>query len=78
MFHLRVDELFDAGKIYPEFDDVIDVYNRALEFGWTLFVQTMPILDQISARAQDDSQATYYNATQNNLLGDRRNFRRES
>ena len=64
-------------SIYPVFDEVIDVYNRALEFGWVLFTQTMPILDKITPRPQDPALATYYNATQNVLLGERRDFRRQ-
>jgi methionyl-tRNA formyltransferase len=63
-------------SIYPEFDEVIDVLRRALEYGWTLFEQTAPILDSIEARPQDDAQATYYSAAENDLLGDRRGFRR--
>jgi methionyl-tRNA formyltransferase len=63
-------------SIYPNFDEVRDVYNRALEYGWTLFEQTMPILDRISARPQNDAQASYYSADQNELLGDRRGFTR--
>jgi methionyl-tRNA formyltransferase len=65
-------------SIYPEFDEVIDVYNRSLEYGWVLFTQTIPILDKIRPRPQDDAIATYYNATQNALLGERRNFRKET
>ncbi|HEO70715.1 MAG TPA: formyl transferase [Candidatus Hydrogenedentes bacterium] len=61
-------------SIYPDVDEVITVYRRALEFGWLLFQQTMPLLDQIAPRPQDDSQATYYNAKQNDLLGERRHF----
>jgi methionyl-tRNA formyltransferase len=60
--------------IYPEFDEVITVYNRAQEFGWTLLEQTMPILDKIQAKPQDHAVATYYNKEQNALLGDRRSF----
>ena len=63
-------------SIYPEFDEVEDVYARALEYGWTLFQQTMPILDRIEARPQDESQATHYTAAQNEELGDRRGFSR--
>jgi len=64
-------------SIYPEFDEVIDVYNRAIEYGWTLFQQTMPLVGKIRARQQQESQATYYNSAQNHLLGERRNFRRQ-
>jgi methionyl-tRNA formyltransferase len=64
-------------SIYPEFDEVIDVYTRALEYGWVLFQQTMPILDRITPRPQDESVATYYNAGDNASLGDRRDFTRQ-
>ena len=63
-------------SIYPDFDEVVDVYHRALRFGWLLFQDTMPVLDQIKAQPQDDSAATYYAAKQNDLLGDRRGFTR--
>lgn len=65
-------------SIYPEFDEVIDVYQRALEYGWVLFQQTMPNLNRIVPRLQDDAAATYYNATQNDQLGDRRDFTRHA
>lgn len=61
-------------SIYPEFDEVITVYKRAQEYGWTLFQQTMPILDQIKAQPQDDSKALYYDSSKNDLLGERRFF----
>jgi methionyl-tRNA formyltransferase len=63
-------------SIYPEFDEVIDVYRRSLTFGWTLFEQTMPLLDAIEARPQDDSLATYFTAEDQARLGDRRDFTR--
>ncbi len=63
-------------SIYPERDEVEDVYARALAYGWTLFEQTMPILDRIEATPQDEALATYYSAAQNELLGERRSFTR--
>ena len=60
--------------IYPEFDEVRDVYARALAFAWTLFEETMPILDMIEPVPQDKSQATYYGAADRHRLGDRRSF----
>lgn len=63
-------------SIYPEFDEVIDVYRRALDYGWTLFEQTMPILDSIDARPQDESEATYFSAKDQARLGERRDFTR--
>lgn len=64
-------------SVYPEFDEVGAVYHRALEFGWTLFTQTMPMLDKIIAAPQDESKALYYDSTKNDLLGERRFFTRE-
>jgi methionyl-tRNA formyltransferase len=63
-------------SIYPEFDEVEDVYQRALEFGWVLFEQTIPILDRIRAYAQDETIATLYSRKDDVRLGDRRCFRR--
>jgi len=63
-------------SIYPEFDEVVDVYNRALEYGWTLFSQTMPNLDRIEATPQDESAASYYSTADNDALGERRGFTR--
>jgi len=64
-------------SIYPELDEVVDVYRRALEYGWALFEQTMPILDRIEPVAQDETQATYYSRKEDELLGERRSFTRE-
>ena len=61
-------------SIYPEFDEVRDVLNRSVEYGWTLLLQTLPLLDQIKARPQVEPEALYYNSKQNALLGERRNF----
>jgi methionyl-tRNA formyltransferase len=63
-------------SIYPDLDEVKDVYARSLEYGWLLFTETMPLLDRITPRPQDHAQATYYNLGQNALLGDRRGFTR--
>ena len=53
-----------------------DVYARALEYGYMLFTQTMPMVDDITPRPQDDAQATYYSTSDNARLGDRRSFTR--
>jgi methionyl-tRNA formyltransferase len=63
-------------SIYPDVDEVRDVYNRALEYGWVLFQQTMPLLNKVEAVPQDEDGATYYNRKQDALLGDRRGFTR--
>lgn len=64
-------------SIYPEFDEVIDVYNRALAYAWVLFCQTMPLLDKIAPRPQDECLASYFDAKQNNLLHERRGFTKQ-
>jgi methionyl-tRNA formyltransferase len=64
-------------SIYPEIDEVRDVYARALAYGWTLFEQTMPLLERIAPRHQDDTLATYYSSAENHLLGERRSFTRQ-
>jgi len=62
--------------IFPEFDEVIDVYGRAVEYGWTLFHQTISVLDRIQPVPQDDTAATYFRQKDDELLGDRRYFTR--
>ncbi len=64
-------------SIYPAFDEVVDVYHRALEYGWVLFQQTMPLLDRIKPEPQDSSLATYYSANENYKLGDRQGWTRQ-
>jgi methionyl-tRNA formyltransferase len=61
-------------SIYPESDEVLDVYNRSLEFSYALFAQTMPILDRIQARPQNESDATYYCRADDSRLDERRGF----
>lgn len=63
-------------SIHPEVEEVVDVYQRALRYAWLLFQDTMPILEGIVARAQDEGQALYYSRRQDPLLGERAGFRR--
>jgi methionyl-tRNA formyltransferase len=63
-------------SIYPKFDEVVDVYKRSIEYGWTLFQQTIPLLDKIAARPQNESQASYYSKLDNPRLGERSSFTR--
>jgi len=64
-------------SIYPELDEVEDVYGRALRYGFALFEETMPLLDGIVARPQAHARATYYSSGDNQRLGERRHFTRE-
>ncbi len=63
-------------SIYPELDEVIDVYDRALAYGWTLFEQTMPLLERIEPQPQDEQKATYFSHADDPLLEERRGFTR--
>jgi len=64
-------------SIYPEFDEVVDVYKRSLEYGWVLFQQTIPLLDRIKARRQEHREASYYSKLDDPRLGERSNFTRQ-
>lgn len=63
-------------SIYPEIDEVIDVYRRSMEYGWTLFRETVPLLDRIQPREQEHTMASYYSKLDNPRLGERAGFRR--
>ena len=65
-------------SIYPDVGEVIDVYRRALSYGYVLFEQTMPILARISARDQENAAATYYTREDQQQLGERRDSTRET
>jgi len=64
-------------SIYPELDEVHDVYARSLEYGWTVFTQTMPLLHRITPAPQNHAEAAYYVAPRNAGLGERRSFTRQ-
>lgn len=63
-------------SIWPDRDEVMDVYRRALAFGWLLFEETAASLDELPAAPQDEAQATYYATADNERLGERRFFTR--
>lgn len=83
--HQIIDRV-DAGPIiaqikYPidsEKDEVVDVYNRALDYGWQLFVETMPTLDKIKPKAQDEALSSYYSQKDTPALSERKDFKRSS
>ena len=61
--------------IWPDIDEVEDVYRRSLAFGWTLLEQTLPIIDHIEAVPQTGDPLIYYK-TDAIMLGDRAGWRR--
>ena len=64
--------------IYPEIEEVIDVYNKSLEYGWLLFLDVMSKYEYVikNTVAQDENLSTYYSNHDINKLGDRSNFYR--
>ena len=76
----------DDGPIYGQInfpidherDEVIDVYQKCLQFGEDLFLNTIASIDIIEPKPQDSSISSYYSKKDSNLLGDRGNFRRSN
>lgn len=79
--HEGIDDGDILGKvtypIYPEVEEVEDVYKKALDYGWLLFKDVCGKLDYAldNAKKQPDS-FSYYSNKENHLLGDRSDFRR--
>ena len=64
-------------SIYPDFEEVTDVYNKALDYAYTLFTKTIPIVDRIKPRPQNEEEIIYHSSKDNCLLGERRYFTKE-
>lgn len=63
--------------IYPEIEEVEDVYQKALKYGWLLFKDVASKLDYALEHATPQTKKfKYYSSKENNLLGDRQDFRR--
>jgi methionyl-tRNA formyltransferase len=62
--------------INPVVDEVIDVYERCMNFGWKLFKEMMPNLWTITPRPQDPTRARYYSRAAFSQLADRSFFTR--
>lgn len=58
-------------SIYPELEEVFDVYQRSLKYAWILFLQTIPYIWSIKPIQQDHSLATYFSLKEDSMLGDR-------
>lgn len=82
----EVDERLDTGpivaqarfSIFPAVDEVRDVYRRAIHAAEGILRHTLPIVDQIKARPQVESNAHYYSGKDIPLLGNRSNWTRET
>ena len=64
-------------SIYPDFEEVRDVYKKAIRYGYTLLENTIPILDEITPRPQDERDVIYHSSKDNHLLKERRFFTKE-
>jgi methionyl-tRNA formyltransferase len=60
-------------SIYPESDEVVDVYRRALAYGWQAFLDTIERIDDIVPVAQG-ADVIYHSHADDHLLDERRGF----
>tara|TARA_R110001583_G_C5658661_1_gene409449 strand:- start:2908 stop:3534 length:627 start_codon:yes stop_codon:yes gene_type:complete len=79
--HEGIDDGDILGKVtyplYPEVEEVEDVYQKALDYGWLLFKDVASKLDYALENATPQSgEHSYYSNRDNDLLGDRGDFRR--
>ncbi|GAA1034323.1 MULTISPECIES: formyltransferase family protein [Amycolatopsis] len=81
-----VDDGIDSGailgetlfSIWPDVDEVRDVWQRAIGHGRRLLTDTLPRLDRITPRPQDPALATTHYSRDNHLLGERSDWTRAS
>ncbi|OXM44800.1 formyltransferase family protein [Amycolatopsis alba] len=74
-----IDEGIDSGpilaevvfSIWPDIDEVADVWDRAMDHGRRLITDTLPRLDTLTPRTQDEASATTHYRSDSHLLGDR-------
>ncbi|GAA1500784.1 hypothetical protein GCM10009760_62830 [Kitasatospora kazusensis] len=67
-----------AFSIWPDIDEVQDVWARAMNYGHMLISDTLPRLDRITPRAQDASLAVTHYSRHNDELHDRSNWTRNT
>ncbi len=65
-------------SIYPEIDEVEDVYKRSLKYAYLLFTETIVLINRINPYKQDAARSLYYSKSKNRLLGSRKGFTRKS
>ncbi|MFD5426365.1 formyltransferase family protein [Streptomyces sp. NPDC127084] len=79
-----IDEGIDSGpvlaealfSIWPETDEVADVWNRAMRHGRILISEALPRLDRITPRPQDEDLAVTHYLRDNDRLGERSDWTR--
>lgn len=63
--------------VYPDIEEVEDVYEKALQYGWLLFTDVMSKFDYIAKNARPQTgEASYYTLKDVDRLGDRKAIRR--
>lgn len=63
-------------SVYPDIDEVGDVYGRAIRAAEGILRDVLPIVEQIKAVPQDESRACYYSAKDMPRLGERADWTR--
>lgn len=63
-------------SIWPDVDEVRDVWLRAVHAGEGILRSVLPIVDRLKAVPQDESRAAYYNTADMALLGERADWTR--
>lgn len=62
--------------IYPDVEEVEDVYEKSKKYGWDLFQEVFPHINSITPYQQNHKEATYYSNETIKNLGDRSDFKR--
>ncbi|MDT3395125.1 formyltransferase family protein [Streptomyces sp. B1866] len=65
-------------SIWPDTDEVRDVWQRSMRHGRLLITDTLPRLDHIVPRPQNESHAKTHRSRDNHKLGDRGDWTRET
>lgn len=63
-------------SIWPEVDEVRDVWERSMRYGKLLLSDTLPRLDRVVPREQDAARAVTYYRADSDRLGDRSDWTR--
>ena len=62
--------------IYPDIEEVEDVYHKSKGYGLQLFKEVFPRLDSITPYKQNENESSYYSNKEIEKLGDRLDFKR--
>ena len=62
--------------LYPDIEEVEDVYEKSKKYGWDLFKEVLPRIDSITPYEQKHEEATYYSNETIKNLGNRSDFKR--